>query len=188
MRKAGWLITGLCLAALPVLAADTGALTQESRATVKAFFGQLKGELETAMKAGGPVNAIQVCNKVAPAIAEDLSKQYQGKVARTSLKYRNRANKPDAWETRVMQDFEQRKAAGTPVEALEVAEVVQQDGKRVFRYMKAIPTGEVCLKCHGQKIDPAVTARLDELYPGDMARGFAQGDLRGAFTLVKELD
>jgi hypothetical protein len=40
-----------------------------------------------------------------------------------------------------------------------------------------------CLKCHGTDIDPAVAAKLDALYPKDMARGYKAGDVRGAFTL-----
>ena len=61
------------------------------------------------------------------------------------------------------------------------------DGKPVFRYMKAIPTAELCVVCHGSDIDPYVDARIRELYPDDQARGFKPGDIRGAFTLSKPL-
>ncbi len=53
--------------------------------------------------------------------------------------------------------------------------------------MKAIPTQEVCLACHGEKIDKATAAKLAKLYPKDKARGFKVGDLRGAFTMSKDL-
>lgn len=49
--------------------------------------------------------------------------------------------------------------------------------------MKAIPTAALCVKCHGETIDPEVEAKLKALYPNDQARGFKEGDLRGAFTL-----
>ena len=52
-----------------------------------------------------------------------------------------------------------------------------------FRMMKAIPTGEACLGCHGKEIKPELTAVIDRRYPQDKARGFALGELRGAFTL-----
>ena len=65
----------------------------------------------------------------------------------------------------------------------QVAEVVGNE----FRFMKAIPTGAVCLKCHGTDLSPAVTAKLTELYPDDKATGFKEGDLRGAFVVVKNL-
>ncbi len=71
--------------------------------------------------------------------------------------------------------------------ALEHAEVVTQDGKRLFRYMKAIPTREVCLACHGRSLDPAVESTLKELYPEDRARGFSVGDIRGAFTVTQPM-
>jgi hypothetical protein len=44
-----------------------------------------------------------------------------------------------------------------------------------------------CLMCHGDNIDPATAAKLDELYPQDQARGYTAGQVRGAFTLKKKL-
>ena len=51
--------------------------------------------------------------------------------------------------------------------------------------MKAIPTGEVCLACHGKDINPDVASALDAAYPQDQARGYALGDIRGAFSVSK---
>ena len=47
--------------------------------------------------------------------------------------------------------------------------------------MKAIPTGGLCLQCHGEVLDPAVAGKIAELYPDDQATGFIDGDLRGVF-------
>ena len=47
--------------------------------------------------------------------------------------------------------------------------------------MKAIPTGEVCLTCHGSNIKASLQIRINELYPDDKAYGFKIGDIRGAF-------
>ena len=80
-----------------------------------------------------------------------------------------------------------RKAAGEPVKKLEFGKIVTIDGKKQFRYMKAIPTGKVCLKCHGAKIDPDVEAALKQNYPRDKARGFKEGDIRGAFTIIQPM-
>jgi hypothetical protein len=71
---------------------------------------------------------------------------------------------------------------------LEFSEEVIEKGKRHFRYMKAIPTGKVCLSCHGEKLDPAVAAKLKALYPRDKAVGFRSGDIRGAFTIIQPLE
>ena len=91
---------------------------------------------------------------------------------------------PDAWELAQLQRFEERKAAGENPTAIETGEYVELNGKRVFRYMKAIPTGPICLNCHGGALTPDVSAKLKELYPDDKATGFKIGDLRGAFTVT----
>ncbi len=159
----------------------------ESRAVVMDFMQTLKGELQAAMKTGGPVNAIQVCNKRAPEIAAGFSEQKGWIVARTSLKYRNSDNAPDAWERTVLEQFEDRKANGEDPKQMAYAEVVEVDGVKKFRFMKAIPTGPVCVACHGETIDAAVEARIQELYPEDLARGYNAGDIRGAFTITQPL-
>lgn len=159
------------------------AYADKSKAAIAEFAGKLKGELEAGMKKGGPVNAIQVCNTVAPAIAQEVSAKHGLTIARTSLKNRNEKNAPDAWETKVLNSFAERKAKGEALDSMTFSEVVESNGKKEFRFMKAIPVGEVCLKCHGENIDPAVKAKLTELYPNDKATGYKQGDLRGAFTV-----
>jgi len=159
----------------------------ESRAVAAEFMKTLKGELMQAMQAGGPVNAIGVCNLRAPAIAAEMGARKGWQVGRTSLKLRSLANAPDEWERARLESFEQRKQAGENPAQLEYYEVVEQNGVPVFRYMKAIPTAEPCLACHGAKIDPAVEAKLAELYPMDQARGYQAGDIRGAFTFIEPL-
>ena len=170
------------------LAVDTEQLTQTSRAAAKALGGELKSTLQASMKASGPVDSIVVCNVDAPNIAKKVSEDKGLRVARTSLKFRNQANKPDAWEKSVLEQFEQRKANGEPIKTLEFSEVSEIDGRKVFRYMKAIPTGDVCLKCHGTNIAEPVAARINSLYPNDKATGFSKGDIRGAFTVTQTIN
>ncbi|MCW8956222.1 MAG: DUF3365 domain-containing protein [Gammaproteobacteria bacterium] len=158
-----------------------------SKQVVQQFMKQLKGELEQAMKAGGPVKAIAVCNHKAPVIASELSAKYGWKIARTSLKVRNPENTADAWENEVLHKFENRKAMGEDVKPMAYFSTVGKDHQQSFRFMKAIPTAEVCLKCHGQNIAPEVKAKLDELYPNDKARGYKLGDIRGAFTITQPM-
>jgi hypothetical protein len=165
-------------------AVDQAALTEEAKSAVQALGGTLKGELEAAMKAGGPVEAMSICNTRAPEIAKAVSAEKGLQVSRVSLKNRNPVmGKPNEWQTAVLNDFEAKKAAGADPATLAHAEVVGGE----FRFMKAIPTAEVCLKCHGTDLSPAVTAKLTELYPEDKATGYNAGDLRGAFVVVKNL-
>ncbi len=182
------LLTGLALVSATTLAlAGDHALLGEARNTAKMLGGKLKAEVVKSMKASGPVGTIPFCQKRAPEITAEVARATGWQVGRTSLKYRNPANAPDAWEQAVLKDFEERKAKGEPVKGMEYAEVVEQNGKKVFRYMKAIPTGKPCLNCHAAKIKPQVEATLKRFYPEDKARGFKLGDIRGAFTLSKEL-
>jgi len=175
------------LATSTQLALASDALLAEARNTTKMFGSALKGEVVKSMKANGPVATISVCRDKAPAIARESSAQTGWNVARTSLKLRNPNNAPDSWELAVLQSFEARKAKGEPLKTMEYSEVVEQGGSKMFRYMKPIPTGKACLNCHAAELKPAVEAALEELYPQDKARGFSVGDIRGAFTLSKQL-
>jgi hypothetical protein len=187
MRKHLHLIP-LLLAATTAGAEPPLTPANEAEALVKQFASTLQGELKSALTEGGPAAAVAVCHERAPAIAESLSAQSGWSIGRTSLKTRNGAlNSPDAWETRVLEEFEQRAAAGEPVGPMRFDEVVDVDGQKTYRFMKAIPTDQVCLACHGSDIAPEVAEAIDNAYPDDQARGFAVGDIRGAFTLSKPL-
>ena len=81
------------------------------------------------------------------------------------------------------------RAAGADPATLEHYEVVADEtGSRAFRYMKAIPAQGPCLTCHGTNIPAEVTAALEGAYPQDQATGFAEGDIRGAFTIIQPID
>ncbi len=190
-----WIGVGLLSTyAASVWATEVGDVAEEKlqtyRMAAKGFGEGLKAELQAGMKEGGPVQAIGICNTKAALIAAEHSKKSGFQIGRTSLKPRNSSNAPDEWEkTRLMQ-FETRKAAGEDPMKLEYAKIVEnQDGKREIRYMKAIPTAEICLACHAatEDLDKAVVERLDKLYPEDQARGYKAGDLRGAFTIRETL-
>ena len=85
MRKIALSIIGLGLAACQSAPTDElDRRTAESRAVTMEFMQTLKGELQAAIKAGGPVNAIQVCNTRAPEIATGFSDKKGWVVARTS--------------------------------------------------------------------------------------------------------
>lgn len=159
-----------------------------ARAQAMKLGGTLKGQLEAGLKAGGPVAALGVCKTVAPAIAADLGSAYGGKIGRTALKVRNPANTADDFERDVMQRFLAEAANGADVAKLEHAEIVDRNGKRVFRYMKAIPMAAApCAACHGTAVAPELLQSIRELYPDDQAIGFKPGEIRGAFTIVKPL-
>ena len=158
---------------------------QDSRQAVMKFGKTLKGELQKAMKSGGPVNAIGVCQEVAPAIASDISEETGWEVYRTSLKPRNVA--PDNWETAVLESFDRRRELGESPKKMEFVEVVEKDGEPKLRYMKALGTAPVCLTCHGTDISADVQAEIDKLYPNDKATGYKAGEIRGAFSIIQDI-
>lgn len=163
--------------------------TEEARAAVNQTLQTLGGELKKAIQEGGPVNAISVCKEKAPQIAAAVSEQHGVKLRRVTTKNRNPKSVPDAWEAKVLQDFEQRLAKGEPAASLEYSEVVKDGDTRTFRYMKGLVTQEICMTCHGtpETIPEAVKAKLATEYPNDRATGYLPNMLRGAASLKKPL-
>lgn len=179
-----------CLVTMPAFAADTEISDEklmQYRQTVKQLGGSLKKELVTTMKSAGPVAALEVCNVKAPVITTEINEKSSLEIQRTSLKYRNPKNAPDAWEVAVLENFAARHAAGEKFKMMEFAEVVDNDGVKQVRYMKAIGTGKPCMQCHGSDLNPKVAEKINALYPEDKATGFKVGELRGAFTITETL-
>lgn len=168
-----------CAAPAPQLV-DVSA---KSAALADRFQADLQGQLQAAMKAGGPVGAIGVCQQAAPAIAASLSEESGAEVRRIALKERNPAASPEG-------DLRERleQLAAAPLSADGKPAVVQWTsgsgaGARAH-FMRAIPMKEQpCAACHGTAIAPEVKAKLAELYPADKATGFKPGDLRGAIAV-----
>lgn len=183
---AGWTAG---FAAVPAMADDKQALMAEGKTLIRDFGGALKAELQAALQEGGPVKAIEICQLRAPAIARGISEDSGWRVARSSHRLRNPNNTPDAYTAAAIEEFLTRQAAGEAAADLVKAEIVTEQGSRVFRMVKAIPTGALCLNCHGgSEVKPEVVAALAERYPDDRARGFGEGDMRGVFSLKKPLE
>ena len=166
-------LIGLLLALPSITYSDDSALLSKSQALTAEYATQLKAALLSAMSSGGPVAAIDVCKDQAPVIQSELSRVSGANVRRTSLRFRNSGNAPDDWETEMLEKF----ASTDQKESLETT------ASGVTRYMKAIPTGAVCIACHGEEIAPEVEERLKVAYPHDRARGYSLGDVRGAFSI-----
>lgn len=191
MRHLVWTGAGLALAAIGLAAcappevskAPDPADIAAARQAAGALGRTLKGELQAAMRDGGAVAAIEVCNERAPAIAHAVSADSGLTVGRTALKLRNQENAPDAWEAAQLRAFMEAVAAGADPAALEVATIIETDGEATFRWMKPIILDEPCAACHGTDIAPPVRTAIQALYPADEATGFVPGEVRGAFTV-----
>lgn len=158
-------------------------VSAKSAALVDRFQADLQGQLQEAMKAGGPVGAIGVCQQAAPAIAASLSKESGAEVRRIALKERNPAAAPDSEMRKRLEQL-----AAAPLTADGKPATLQwtsgSGSGAKAHYMRAIPMKEQpCAAYHGTNIAPDVSERLAELYPFDRATGFKPGDLRGAIAI-----
>jgi hypothetical protein len=154
----------------------------QAQAVIAPFAQQLLATVQQALQVGGPTAAIAACQSLAPGLTAQAGQQ-GWTVKRTSLKLRNPANAPDAWEKKVLEQFEREFRAGTPLSALRRGEQVQGE----YRYLQAIAVQAPCTTCHGVQLSAPVQAQLQRLYPQDQATGYQVGDLRGAFSVRKPL-
>ena len=179
-------LLALLLTSLGV-AADESAWLGEARQVASAVPPKLLATLTQAIDKSGPEGAIAVCRDEAPKLARAASEQTGWTIRRVSLRERNPKAVPDAWERAALEDFDRRAAAGESPATLEKAEVVVENGQKMQRYMRALPTQALCLSCHGPaaSLSPAVTAQLHALYPADKAVGYRVGEIRGAMTIQR---
>lgn len=168
--------------AAPLSADPETDLARQAQEIVKQFAGQLKPQLQQAMREGGPPLAVKVCAETAPLIADSLSESTGWSVRRVSDRPRNPKAVMDDWETRAFRTLETRLEQGNG-EALITYETTQKG----FRYVQAQVTEGLCLSCHGAVLDANTTAALELHYPNDQAKGYQLGEIRGLFSLQKSL-
>jgi hypothetical protein len=180
------LLTALLAASLPAIAADP-AWVGDARSVASSVPPKLVAVLTEELGKSGPEGAIAVCSVKAPEMAKAASEATGWNVRRVSLRNRNPKAVPDAWERAALEEFDRRAAAGESPAALEKFAVVKEDGRDVYRYMKALPVQELCVACHGpaDRLSPATKAELARRYPDDKGTGYVPGQIRGAMTIRK---
>jgi hypothetical protein len=162
-------------------------LSAEAAGIVKAYSESLLDGLKGAVAASGPAGVVAFCRDQAPAIAAEIAQRTGWTIGRTSLHTRNPAAAPDGYERTVMAGFAELVAVGTPVAALKESDVLGHEGAQVFRYVQAIPAGEVCRACQGLGMASEAKAGVKDLAPDDAATGDGLGASCGVFTLSKAL-
>ncbi|MGB2882826.1 MAG: DUF3365 domain-containing protein [Rhodoferax sp.] len=175
----------LCLG-LNAMADDT-MWVQDARTVAASVPPKLLKVLSDEIAKGGPASAVNVCNEKAPQMAKAASEQTGWTIRRVSLRNRNPKAVPDTWERTTLEEFDRRAAAGEDASKLEKYAVVDNAGRAEYRYMKALPTQQLCLSCHGatEAMAPDVVSKIHALYPDDKAMGYALGQIRGAMTIRK---
>jgi hypothetical protein len=149
------------------------------------FQASLKQELTAALADGGPAAAISVCNVKAPVLADSFSNMPGIDIRRVSLRQRNPQYTPDSFEVEALERFH---LDNSPEPETYSRVVFDSGGVRVFRYMKEIKVGQLCLNCHGdpKNFSKPLKEALAENYPQDRAVGYEVGDSRGAFSVIVE--
>lgn len=188
MKTLPWL---LLLAALPALAEDSSRATlEEARKATTELVSATRSELLKAIEASGPLRAVVVCKYTVPEIASAVSRKYGARVTRVSLTPRNPSlGWGDAWEQKVLMDFDDRVARGEKADGLEFSEVVTEPAGRFMRYMRALPQAPVCMACHGpaEQMSESLRTQIQHDYPHDKATGVALGRVRGGVSYKKPL-
>ena len=149
----------------------------------KVSFESLSGNLKAAARqpAGGITNAIQFCNMNALPLTDSLSKTFNAKIKRSSLKLRNPGNQPDSLEAYMLDLYLQIQKMKKPM----VSKTLLANNNEV-RYFAPIFLKSQCLKCHGvigQDVADETYAIIKEHYPNDQAVGYYEGELRGIWSI-----
>lgn len=150
---------------------------------VKISQAELMQNVSAAIQEGGPAYAVEFCNLRAMGLVDSLSGLYDCKIQRIALRYRNPLDKPgnDA-ETSQLRRYQRAIENGDKVEP-----VLRHSGDQVEYYQAIVINNGACLLCHGDpgaQIADETLKKIRELYPQDLATGFAMNDFRGAWKIT----
>ena len=165
---------------------NTEALKTQIDKVSDEFIAKLSSALKNALKADGPVKAIEVCKTVAPSLTNTLSVREGWNISRVSLRARNSMiGSPDVWEQTQLIKFDEMSAQNATGLMSAVSEIIEEPQGRYVRYIRPLKVQPVCLTCHGTNDDipEQVAAKLVELYPHDRATGYTIGQNRGALSI-----
>lgn len=151
-----------------------------SRALAQGLVAQLTAKIEGE----GVPAAVDFCANEALLLTAQIQDAHNPDFAfkRATLKWRNPANAPDAYEERILRYLEALEL-GAPGSAPETLTAAGPDG--TFRFYRVLRTAPMCLQCHGSEegMDPEVRQIIAERYPDDRATGYGAGDLRGVIRI-----
>jgi len=165
---------------------NTEALKTQIDEVSDEFIARLSSALKNALKADGPVSAIEVCKTVAPSLTNTLSLREGWNISRVSLRARNSMiGSPDVWEQAQLIKFDEMSSENATGPIAAMSEIIEEPQGSYLRYIRPLKVQPVCLTCHGRKNDipEQVAAKLVELYPHDRATGYTIGQNRGALSI-----
>ena len=190
MRKCGSLVV---LAGI-VVGLLLGGLAGESRAEerrvlrcrvlARDFMTELTEKIQAAIHDSGPASAVGVCRQMIPELEARYSLPPGIEIRLTALECWNPHNRPDEWEKKGLQYFLEQRRQGAILAGLEFSEPAVKNDQPAFRYLKALPTGSLCLRCHGERLAPKVKKALRRYYSGQNGAGDRLAELRGGLSVT----
>jgi uncharacterized protein DUF3365 len=145
--------------------------------SAKAVLGK---NLVGAIKAKGAEHAVGFCSAKAIPLTDSVALALNVQIKRVSDKPRNPENKANGSQLKFIMAGKQLLAQGKIIKP----QLQEHDGKMIGYY--PIVTNSMCLQCHGlpnDQITQATQKKLDDLYPLDMAKGYAENELRGIWVI-----
>lgn len=139
--------------------------------------------LVNAINEKGAVGALEFCNEKAYPLTDSMARMLKASIKRVSDKPRNQNNLANDNETAHIKAFKESVSKGEQPKPV----VMEINGKMVGHY--AIITNKMCLQCHGtvnMDILPQTFTKIKNLYPGDMATGYTENQVRGLWVVEME--
>lgn len=177
-------LSSVAIVCAAVIAAAPPDPAAQARSAVAGLAEKLKTLLGEELAKGGFEGAVHACSTSAQKLTRDFAAQAGVEIRRVTLKYRNPANAPDAWERSQLAQLESDLRAGKPLPS-EIEVTVEENGNKVHRFLKPIVIQGMCLSCHGSaaQIPDPVKEQIAKSYSNDLATGYKAGELRGAFSV-----
>lgn len=142
--------------------------------------GALGKNLMKALSNKGAVGALEFCTIKAIPLTDSIAHLKNAQIRRVSDKPRNVNNSANEEELGYISQFKASVAQGN-----ETKPIVKEVGETIHFYFP-ITTNAMCLQCHGkpkEQVQPATMAKLQELYPSDMALGYDTNEVRGIWAI-----
>ena len=156
-------------------------VVKKGKSIAMGTFKILGSKLKSAIKKGGPVAGIDVCSSEAMKLTDSISKVYNVKLKRVSLKNRNENNAANNSEKLILDYWQTEIDNGKKIKPK-----VIRDENQEITFVAPIKIKQQCIVCHGSDdfVSPDVRLKLKEHYPNDKARDYNEGDLRGAWIIT----
>lgn len=164
--------------------APSGQIQQDSlvqKGVEIAMEGQklLGFHLMKEIQENGTLSALKFCNLQAIPLTDSVASKFDVEIRRVSDRYRNPKNAAKAREKELIRRFQEEISSGKAPQPV----VQTRNDSKYFYY--PLVTNTLCLQCHGKpaEMEPGVRDQIMRLYPQDLATGYSENEVRGAWKI-----